>query len=146
MDPYATHLPVLVETALRTTGPILELGCGDYSTPVLAAIASQQGRRFTVQASDRNWSDRFKDIADVEMVDWLTWSPPPGRFGLVFLDNEEFTKERIKRLHQLAAVADVIVMHDADVASTRPHWAECTAGLTVAMHKRYTPWTAVIRC
>ena len=30
MDPYSTHQVALIRTALETTGPILELGCGDH--------------------------------------------------------------------------------------------------------------------
>lgn len=145
MDRYATHLQALLDTALSTAGPILELGCGDYSTPVLATIARHQHRRFLVQASDRSWAERYRDLAEVEVIDWTRWSPPAGQWGLVLLDSEESTAWRITRLPALLGVADAIVVHDADAAMTRPHWNECVRGFGIHWYKRYLPWTAVLR-
>jgi hypothetical protein len=42
MDPWGSHLPVLVAFAARSYGHFLELGCGDYSTPILHAIYQQK--------------------------------------------------------------------------------------------------------
>lgn len=52
MDPYSTHLQALIKTAVETTGDILELGCGDYSTLQLVAICKAQGRKYHAQASN----------------------------------------------------------------------------------------------
>jgi hypothetical protein len=144
MDPYATHLDALVTVALASEGPILELGCGDYSTPVLAAIARQQGRRFLVQASDKAWAKRYESHAEIQMVNWAAWEPPAGEWGLVFLDSEESTRERIERLPVLATITKTVVLHDADVSMGRPRWLHCTAGWNVALFKLHKPWTAVL--
>lgn len=44
MDPVATHQPLLVAAMLRTQGPILELGGGNYSTQIVAPFADIQRR------------------------------------------------------------------------------------------------------
>lgn len=144
MDRYATHLEALVATVLGVDGAILELGCGDYSTPVLAAIARAQGRRFLVHAADESWAARYRDIAMIEIVDWSRWEPPPGEWGVVLLDSEESTAGRILHLPKLRA-AGAIVVHDADSAQTRRHWAECTEGFRIEWFRRQVPWTAVLR-
>lgn len=148
MDAYATHLEALAEALASSEGPVLELGCGDYSTPLIAAVTRQQARRFLVQAADAAWCARFSDMAEVQRVDWARWVPPPppdaDRWGLVLLDSEESTAGRLRRLPALHGLAQRVVLHDADAAMTRAHWAECTAAYAVTLYRRYLPWTALL--
>ena len=44
MDPFSTHQALLVAAMLKTQGPILELGGGWYSTPLISAFANIQQR------------------------------------------------------------------------------------------------------
>lgn len=44
MDPFSTHQPLLVAAMLSTQGPILEMGGGNYSTPLVSAFANAQRR------------------------------------------------------------------------------------------------------
>lgn len=151
MDVYATHLHALVETALATEGAILELGCGNYSTPVLSAIARHGNRVLRIQASDVKWLYQFAEFGDIEHVpNWDKWqppAPPPGHdeWGMVFLDSEQSTLGRIERIPQLRAVTRVIVLHDAQGAVQRPRWPKVIEGWDVSIRKRYDPWTAVLR-
>jgi hypothetical protein len=41
---FGTHTTPLVTAIMHTSGPVLEMGCGDYSTPMLHAILAKQGR------------------------------------------------------------------------------------------------------
>ena len=43
-DPFSTHQPLLVAALLNTQGPILEMGGGYYSTPLVSAFANVQRR------------------------------------------------------------------------------------------------------
>lgn len=145
MDPYATHLEVLIGTAADTQGPILELGCGNYSTLPLAAMCAAQKRQFKAQASNAEWAAQFGDL--VEIVDWSTWTPPVpecgGKWGMVFLDSEEAVRDRIKRLPILAEITDTVVMHDANVAYGNAEFKDLIAPYKqVLMFRRYVPWTA----
>jgi hypothetical protein len=145
VDPYSTHLAALVDTAMNSKGPILELGCGHYSTPVLASICAAQERRLLVQASNEEWAAQFINEVDLELVDWSNWTPPEGRWGMVFLDSEEAVRDRIKRLPVLATIADVVVMHDANIAMKNPDWKEMISGYrSVSVYHRHVPWTAVL--
>lgn len=152
MDKYATHLEALVKHTLETADyPILELGCGDYSTPVLAAIANAQGRRMLVQASDESWAARYRDISgvEIEIVKWPEWKAPDpgyfGKWGVVLLDSEESTAGRLRLLPKLLGKADVVLLHDANYAMTRSHWGECVKGYSIEWFKRFDPHTAVLR-
>ncbi len=42
MNPFATHLPALLACLEHTTGPVLEFGCGWFSTPVVSAFATKR--------------------------------------------------------------------------------------------------------
>ncbi len=147
MDPYATHLEVLIGTAAMTEGPILELGCGHYSTLPLAALAAAQNRQFKAQASNREWAAQFGEL--VEVVDWNAWVPPlpdgGGKWGMVFLDSEEAVRDRVKRLPILADITDTVVMHDANVAYGVPGFKDLIAKYKQClMFRRYVPWTACL--
>ena len=60
MNPFATHIPVLLACLRRTTGPVLELGSGWYSTPLLSAFATDRLVR-TVE-SNPDWYERISQI------------------------------------------------------------------------------------
>lgn len=145
MDAYATHQAALIKAALETDGDILELGCGDYSTPLLSVIAQHRGNKLVVKSSDPFWASQFSDIAEVDLVDWATWEPE-GQWGLVLLDNEQLTYDRIKWLPKLAKIAKVIVMHDADAAMMSAEYEAMTDGFECMIYAQHRPWTAVYTC
>lgn len=142
MDRYATHQQPLIEAALRVEKGILELGCGHYSTPLLKAIAEFRGLPFLSQASSADWAKQFDGV---QIVDWETWQPPEGTWDMVFLDSEESTKNRIKRLPVLAEVAKVVVMHDADAAMVHDNFDKYIGEFKmVRWYKTHRPWTITL--
>lgn len=145
MEAIATHLEALVHTALSTTGPILEIGCGDYSTPVLAAIAKAQDRKFTIYTNDIEWGAKYVEIASIRLVDdWGKWTAPAETFGMIFLD-EQHSRKRNMLLPALAQIADAVVLHDAQAAIGNANWEESIAEYdSVTLFKRFVPWTAVL--
>lgn len=62
-DPYGSHLPALVTCVMATTGPVLELGMGYFSTPILHEICKAQGRRLVSTESDAGFAPVFADFA-----------------------------------------------------------------------------------
>lgn len=142
MDPYATHQPVTA-LALRMTGelfpsmPILECGCGDYSSPLIWALKGK--RRHIIYSADPLWSARFEGMADVVYVPlagpkkWNDVAWPSG-WGLALMDSEESVANRIRHIPALLDAAKVVVMHDAreDMIPEARH----SAAFTV-----YRPWT-----
>lgn len=59
MDSFATRLPVLMGAVSCTKGPILELGCGNYSTPILHEVAEKSLRYVLTLDCDQEWMSRF---------------------------------------------------------------------------------------
>lgn len=121
MDPYSTHTPVTALALMKTAElfpdlPILELGCGDYSSPMCNLMA--QGRGYVIYSADPVWSDRYKDIAQVRHVELSgpkQWAEVryPGGWGVALLDSEESVVNRMKQVPALLEAAVVVVMHDA---------------------------------
>ena len=146
MDPYSTHLMPLVKTALETKGAILELGCGDYSTPLLREICRIQARLFVCQTTDGVWAEKVG--GEIEVIpDWDTWMPPKGPWGMVFVDSDEGTWKRVKRIPLLAGLTKTVVLHDADVSMTRGAWPLAKEAFPIVMiYDKYKPWTAVMQC
>ena len=120
MDGIATHLEATVAVALQTgrlwpESAIMELGCGDYSTPILAAIAKAQGRRLYNVVSDSNWAARFKHCFEsVLEVPFERWNEVafPQCFGMALMDNEQDVVDRFENLKRMGSIG-VVVAHDA---------------------------------
>lgn len=135
MDLVATHQRLLVGAALRTTGPILELGVGWYSTPLLHEIAEAQGRYLLTVDNDRHWLEQFSAsewpadrggayglrsaLHRLELVGWwgdllrLPAFEAGGRWGLCFVDQGQ-PIEREYAVRALIDRVDVFVMHDTE--------------------------------
>ena len=143
MDPYATHQYILVKALLGTANerpgmPILECGCGDYSSPLIHAL--RDGREYDIWSADPDWSDRFRGIADsvttVALNGPKEWSMPgfDRDYGLCLMDSEESVVNRASRIPELLNHCSVVVMHDAreDVIPEAKYRAVFTL---------YRPWT-----
>ena len=117
MDPYATHLPLLSLAVARCTEywpelPILELGCGDYSTPVITAI---HGRPHEVWTASRDWAAKYR-YPRITLVDnWSEMMFSHGAWSLVFVDNEEHSRNRATRVRMALPYAQIVMTHDAHV-------------------------------
>ena len=123
---YGTHTTPLLTAALSTTGDVLELGCGDFSTPMLDTVLSRMpGRQLFTAEGDATWLKQFqnlespwhtmKNVPAFQMNGGSARKPLPKwmkrKWGLVFIDHAPADRRRcdIKRLRKLA---QVFVVHD----------------------------------
>ena len=142
MDPYSTHIPVTA-LALQKTGelfpelPILECGCGDYSTPMIWLMRGQ--REHVIYSADPQWSSRYRHIARIHrvMLDepkrWAKVDIPDG-WGLCLMDSHESVANRIQHIPALLDGCKVVVMHDAREDMV----PEAKYGV---VFRSYRPWT-----
>jgi len=116
MDGFATHQPFTLRFALQAAmrgHRLLELGCGDYSTPLLQEVAAafpQSG--FDSFSADPVWSKRFPNTTVIPS--WDGWTPPRS-YGFCLLDNELRVRDRFAMLPMLLKSAAVVVLHDAEI-------------------------------
>lgn len=116
MDLFSTHQRSLVVSAANTSGPVLELGSGWYSTPLLHELCKPSGRvLFTIDDSEewvsqfRNLETRSHSIKHVPLWEDAVFSEP--RYGLVFVDHAP-AHRRKEEILRLIDVTDVFVVHD----------------------------------
>jgi hypothetical protein len=120
MNDYATHLPLLVTVVSRTEGPVLELGCGDYSTPILHSLCKD---RLLISADEKKeWVEKFKKwgtgLHRIELVnDWQKFlaSLKDIQFGIIFVDHAP-GERRKDDINFLRGQAKYIVVHDTEEA------------------------------
>jgi len=146
IDIYATHQQVLIQEALKCNQDIMETGCGYYSTPLLVEIAKSKGIKLIGFVQDINWARRFDYLIGSHyqqiQIDFTQEIPLTQRFGMCFLDHEQFVRDRIKHLNNILEHTDTVVVHDADKVES---FALLHKQYTIEMHKHLTPNTAVIR-
>lgn len=127
LNAYGTHQRLLLQAALRTTGRILELGAGWYSTPLLHEVAAVQERFLLTHDNDPPWLEGVRRAElqefwhEMTLLDRRQWS---GRWGLVFVDhgpppdlprNEKGllnALDRAQAVLDLMDRTDVFVLHD----------------------------------
>jgi len=132
INPYATHVGIVAACAVRATGPVLELGMGFYSTPLLQGLCAVRGVRLVSVESNEWYLARFAGYARpghrlVHAEDpaaWLRTGTRP-RWGFAFIDNAQG-----ERLGCLAALKDhgalLVAAHDTEPPNERLYQYEPT--------------------
>lgn len=155
---FGTHMAPLITSVMNTDGPIFEMGCGDYSTPILHAICEKQQRKLLSTDTSNEWLNLFIDLTSTyhkfEYVpvyedDWEK-NPKPElwdkvgnqNWGVVFIDHRpgERRKDDIKRFQNSA---DIVVVHDTETESYR---YESVFNLFKYRYdyKRYSTYTTIV--
>lgn len=146
IDIYATHQQILTREALKSNEDIMETGCGYYSTPLLVEIAKAKGIKLISFVQEINWARRFDYLIGSHyqqiQIDFEKEIPLTQRFGMCFLDHEQFVRDRVKHLNNILKHTDTVVVHDADRIK---EFNFLHKAHTIEMHKHLTPNTAVIR-
>jgi hypothetical protein len=146
IDDYATHQQILVREAIKSHLDIMETGCGYYSTPILVEIAKAREVKLIGFVQEINWARRFDYLIGENyqqiQIDFTNEIPLTQRFGMCFLDHEQFVRDRIKHLNNILNFTDTVIVHDADKVSS---FALLHKPYTIEMFKHLTPNTAVIR-
>lgn len=131
IDGYSSHNEALAYAFARTTGPVVELGAGWYSTPLLHGLCESTGRElFTIEAVPdflalfRPWMRSWHHlIHDTDMVLPWGWGGDQGSIGLVFVDHDQYPgrtdawhdgPSRGDSIRSARAAADVVVCHDTE--------------------------------
>ena len=114
----ASHLPILIEMVQKTAGPILELGIGPYSTPVLHALAEFRDRKLISYENNEGYYNRFRRFKTKEheinlIDDWSTIDIDKRRWSVAFIDHAP-AERRKHEIRRLAYNTDFVVVHDTE--------------------------------
>ncbi|CAF0787838.1 unnamed protein product [Rotaria sordida] len=124
---YGSHQLVLLATSILTSGggPVLELGCGYFSTILLHQIIVVEQKRYLLSTdTDLKWLSKFKanissslhefrHIKTTKEWDHIGTNHP--RWSVAFIDHKP-GKRRVIDLIRLANVTDIVVLHDTGTA------------------------------
>lgn len=119
-DPCAwgSHLPALLACIGATTGPVLELGVGHFSTPALHALCGAMKRILTSVEDSPEWLDEFQAKYHTLSHDFhrgpylSTLSAYAQHWSVAFIDNSPGGKNRADCFDALIEVSDYVVVHD----------------------------------
>ena len=140
---YATHLPLLLEYVLKTTGPVLELGAGNYSTPILHTLC--EGKRLLVTIeSNPEWLAKFQHLRSSHHIvtDTLTPELAAASWDVVLVDSAPGST-RTPYIDQLCHKSQYLILHDSedpgynyptDYFKHKREWAWLTPKTIVVSH------------
>lgn len=108
---YGTHIPVLIKVMAVAHGPVLELGCGFSSTPLLYWACQDQGRKFVSYENDKRWIEKVG--YPVEYVeDWDKTDIDNTHWSIALLDHRPAERRAVDAV-RLKDNADFIILHDS---------------------------------
>ena len=119
MDQFATHLRMLVKYLMLCDGDVIELGSGNYSTPLIHEVVKARGRKLDTYDSNEDWLDRFRNLEDESTTlnyvsDWSAFSVSK-QYGLAFIDHADPpAHQRWIQVVGLIQFSSIIIIHDTE--------------------------------
>jgi len=125
---YGTHLGLLIQAVNKTSGPILELGVGIFSTPYLHYAAISSGRQLVSYDNHRGWLKFFIPYQSLshQLILVRGWDEADiERSWDVALVDHSPGERRRQEVGRLASYAKYIIIHDANEKDDREyHYSE----------------------
>ncbi len=119
MDAWSTHIPMIGSIFLKSNGPILEMGCGYYSTYLLHEMCKLTKRLLVSTDEKSNWLNQFKSLEREYhrlflVKDWAAFSLiDETRWGMVLIDHAPGERRKVD-IARLKDNADFLVIHDTE--------------------------------
>lgn len=115
---YGSHMPVISRVMEETTGPVLELGMGIYSTPLLDLLCHEEKRELVSFDDDQEWFSVNKEWeSDYHKIyftdDYDKINIENRKWSVVLIDHKP-AERRIVEIKRLANKADYLIVHDAE--------------------------------
>ena len=114
---WASHLPILIKVFESSTGPVLELGMGVFSTPVLHMLCKSQDRLLVSYELNKKYVDSHNRFASPlhlinHVINWddIKIEVP---WGMVFVDHSPDIRRGIEA-GRVANHSQFVVLHDSD--------------------------------
>lgn len=115
---YSSHLPILIKVLQLSSGPVLELGSGVFSTPVLHWLCLEAKRPLITYENYQEHFEMNKVFASPEhevkfINSWDEAQIENTHWGVVFVDHKP-GERRVIEIRKLANIADYIIVHDTE--------------------------------
>lgn len=154
----ASHYPVLAAALARTTGPVLEMGMGDYSTPMLHMLCKD--RLLVSVENDPVWAAEFEEYRSPNHQIHMVKGAPARKaweacdiieqhqWSVALIDH--WSDYRYDIALRLKGRCKFIVCHDVEEMWAPPgyaagyHWSEMMGKFKYeTIWRRYVPYTAI---
>lgn len=119
---YGSHLPILARVMDITDGPVLELGMGIYSTPLLDLMCHESKRELISFDNDpiwfnenKKWESDYHKVYFVEDWDKILLN----RHWSAALVDHKPARRRMHEIRRLAKIANFVIVHDTEPESDR---------------------------
>jgi len=112
---WDNHRPLLWWALQQTEGstlPILEMGCGEGSTPYLQDYSKRTGRTLISYDFNKEWADKY---GAVHVKDWDSVNHP--NYSVALIDHSP-GERRWEDIKLLSNKTDYIVIHDSEPSAT----------------------------
>ena len=116
---WGSHLPILNKVLNETTGSVLELGTGLYSTPIMHWVCFPHKRKLVSYESNPTYAkmlnaykDTFHEIHNIDEKDWDNIDIEK-EWDVAFIDHAPDVRRGIEA-KRLANFAKYVVIHDSD--------------------------------
>lgn len=98
--------------------PVLELGMGFNSTPIIHWLSADKGRKAVSCESDQKWFESFADYGNANhtlrvVSDWTKERFEDTEWGVVLIDMRP-ALERHRQAIKLANSAKIVILHDTE--------------------------------
>lgn len=146
---YGNHIPVLVKVLPKTSGNVLEMGTGLYSTPLLHWMCVPNNRYLVSMERKPRFFDMVKqyehEFHQIVLVENWENADIEKPWDVVFVDHEPGgrRKEDIKRL---ANWVNYLIIHDSDWRGDKIyHYKEIFPLFKYRWNFTFSrPWTSVL--
>ena len=118
-DPsWGSHIPVLVDVFNNSEGPVLELGTGPFSTPLLHTLCVNNKRTLISYENNPKFFNMHlsfvNEFHQIKMIDdWDKTGIENTHWGLAFVDQRPAERRKVD-IKRLVNNADYIVIHDSE--------------------------------
>jgi hypothetical protein len=126
---FGSHKLVLLAASILTAEhdkPVMEMGCGYYSTLLLHQIVVNEQKRFLLSTdTDREWLSKFEANMSSSLhqfrhisqtSEWDNVGLDHPRWSIVFIDHKP-GERRVTDIIRLANISDIVIVHDTETPS-----------------------------
>lgn len=146
---WGSHLVPLMACVCATRGPVLEVGVGNWSTPVLHAYCNAAGRRLVSVDEDKLWIQQYlpmrvcqHSVASVRYDDYLHRASGE-EWSVVFLDHSPGERRAADAL-LFRDTAEYILVHDYSGAEIAAAFAPILEMWPYRAVAKFSPSTLVL--
>lgn len=144
---WTTHMTVLMKVLGNSEGPVLEVGGGPFSTPLLHWICKMQGRKLVTYENEptffrlcKGFQSPLHKVRFIENWDDMDFET---HWGVVFIDHHPDDR-RVVDIINFKDKADFIVVHDTEKEEKYGFPKAWKLFKNIYTWKECKPWTTVV--